>query len=209
MQIRRFLTGLRLTAVLSGLVVLSGCESKPATMSSNPVDNTEYNAVKNDSTKTSKVNSEDEAPAKDQVPMVSKSTSLKQSSKFNALNKQEEYVILHKGTERAWTGEYTDWKQKGTFICRRCNAPLYKTDSKFDSHCGWPSFDDQIGDSVERHVDADGVRIEITCKNCGGHLGHVFEGEGFTAKDTRHCVNSISIKFIAEEDKLPDVIKPE
>ncbi len=125
---------------------------------------------------------------------------------YNVLTTAEKRVIVDKGTERAFTGEYTDWKLKGTFICRQCNAPLYETDSKFDSHCGWPSFDDEIEGSVERHTDEDGYRVEIVCKNCQGHLGHVFSGEKFTVKDTRHCVNSISIKFVPEGEPLPEVI---
>ncbi len=128
-------------------------------------------------------------------------------TQYNALTDFESYVILQKGTERAFVGEYTDMKDPGTYICRQCNAPLYLAKHKFSSHCGWPSFDDEIAGTVERHLDADGDRTEITCKNCGGHLGHVFFGEGYTAKDTRHCVNSVSMKFIPEDNPLPPVIK--
>jgi methionine-R-sulfoxide reductase len=129
------------------------------------------------------------------------------AKKFNTLTDFEEYVILEKGTERPWTGKYTDLKEKGTYICKRCNAPLYESADKFDSHCGWPSFDDELDGAVTRQIDADGRRTEIICSNCGGHLGHVFLGEGFTDKNTRHCVNSVSMVFIPNGETLPEVIK--
>lgn len=127
--------------------------------------------------------------------------------KYNELTQEEKSVIENKGTEMPFTGEYDDFFVDGTFICRRCNAPLFSSTSKFDAHCGWPAFDENFPDAVERLTDADGIRTEIECANCGAHLGHVFEGEQLTDKNIRHCVNSVSIKFVPKDQKLPEIIK--
>lgn len=128
---------------------------------------------------------------------------------YNKLNPQEEDIILDKGTEAPFSGEYDNFYEDGVFICRRCNAPLFSSESKFDAGCGWPSFDEDYPNAVKRIPDPDDERVEIQCANCGAHLGHVFEGENLTEKDTRHCVNSLAIRFVPKNKKLPNPAVPD
>ncbi len=128
------------------------------------------------------------------------------TTEYNKLTEAEKRIILQKGTEYPNTGEYNKHYEDGTYICRQCNQQLYKSSSKFNSNCGWPSFDDELDGAVNRILDSDGRRTEIVCSNCKGHLGHVKIGENFTAKNTRHCVNSISMTFVPKEQSIPEII---
>jgi len=128
---------------------------------------------------------------------------------MNKLTAEEERVIVHKGTERPFSGEYDEFFQDGAYVCRRCNNPLFSAEAKFNSGCGWPSFDENFPNAVKRLTDPDGRRTEIECANCGAHLGHVFLGERQTNKNTRHCVNSLSIRFIPTGKELPAVLHEE
>lgn len=126
---------------------------------------------------------------------------------YNQLNSEEKRIILEKDTEDPFSGEYDNFFEEGTFICRRCNAPLFSSESKFDAGCGWPSFDQNFPDAVKRIPDADGQRTQIQCSNCQAHLGHVFLNEHLTVQNTRHCVNSLSIRFISKKQKLPQILR--
>ena len=130
------------------------------------------------------------------IILMNENASSQEKIKFNDLSKEESYIIDSKGTERPFTGKYNKHKEKGTYVCKKCGAALYHSSDKFESECGWPSFDDEIKGAVRRLPDPDGMRTEIECASCGGHLGHVFTGERLTSKNVRHCVNSVSLDFV-------------
>ncbi len=204
---------MKYSAILSMLALLTFVGCTPVAPTSNDIE-TQSVAASNQST-TQPITSEPSTtePSPTSEPMTAKKESVAEPQQkviigdYNTLTTQEAYVMLDKGTDRPGNDGYTLSKDPGTYLCRQCNAQLYRADDKFDSHCGWPSFDDEIAGAVDRHLDADGYRVEIVCANCGGHLGHVFEGERLTEKNTRHCVNSSSMKFVAKGKDLPAMIK--
>jgi len=188
----RILLTVAFVSAICFCTVLVGCGDGAVALAVDPVLTPSENSIETKSIEVAIAAAEDQE--------------VKKAMNYNSLTTEEARVIEQKGTERAFVGEYTDNEAKGTYICRRCNAALYFADSKFHSGCGWPSFDEEIRGAVTRVPDIDGSRTEIVCTNCKGHLGHVFLGERFSDKNTRHCVNSISMKFVLLGKALPPKI---
>lgn len=187
------------------LVALAACSQGPQKASSDPTYQPEPQAQTSEST-TSNSATKDTMTPSDPKPIADATSPADQTivrGDYNELSAQEQHVILNKGTDYPGDGGYTLTMDPGTYVCRQCNAVLYLSEDKFESHCGWPSFDDEVEGAVERVLDADGRRMEIICANCEGHLGHVFEGERLTAKNVRHCVNTTSMTFIPKGQPLP------
>lgn len=126
--------------------------------------------------------------------------------RYNSLTPEERHIIEMKKTEVPFSGEYDQLFKEGVYICRKCNAPLFTSAAKFDAGCGWPAFDSHYPKAVKRLPDGDGQRVETQCSNCSAHLGHVFEGEQYTKTNTRHCVNSLSIRFVPKDTQVPETI---
>lgn len=227
-QFPRWTVGVVVLAVTAGCmsrtVVTEGGEKQPANATrtatksmegtgaeESNVDSLEAESVPGEETKSTEemmkeLENQIAARLKPDLEGVTPVTLASYKPEYNTLTDFESYVLKDKGTERAFKGEYTDTELDGTYICRRCNMPLYQSTDKFHSGCGWPAFDDEITGSVDRYPDPDGQRVEIVCHNCDGHLGHVFHGERFTETNTRHCVNSVSMRFVPMGKSLPKVI---
>ncbi len=213
----RLLTAAATSAVLLGCFAVMGCNTEGAEPQQAPITKAEAEATIETLDALSDVDSAENEP--DRSPSIEEAAApttppamtadqqqSTQASEYNELSREETRILVNKGTERAGTGALLDNERKGTYLCRQCNAALYSSEDKFNSHCGWPSFDDEIEGRVRRETDADGRRTEILCMNCDGHLGHVFLGERQTEKNTRHCVNSVSMTFIPEGEELPAMI---